>query len=87
MKSREIGKSGIYPSVIGLGTWAVGGGTWWGETDDSLSIKAIQEAIDQGINLIDTAPGYGFGHSEEIVGKAIKGKREKVILSTKCGLW
>jgi methylglyoxal reductase len=87
MNLREIGKSGIFASTIGLGTWAIGGGTWWGETDDNLSIKAIQEAIDQGINLIDTAPGYGFGHSEEIVGKAIKGKRDKVILSTKCGLW
>lgn len=87
MQYGEIGKSGIKGSIIGLGTWAIGGGTWWGETDDLESIRTIHSAIDLGITLIDTAPGYGFGKSEEVVGKALKGRRDKVVLSTKCGLW
>ncbi len=84
---RELGNSGIQASAIGLGTWAIGGGEWWGDSDKQKSIKTIQKAIESGINLIDTAPCYGFGTSEAIVGEAIKGKREKVVLSTKCGLW
>jgi len=85
MKQRSIGASGIEASVVGLGTWAIGG--WmWGGTDEAESIKAIQAAIDAGINLIDTAPVYGFGLSEEIVGKAVKGRRDDVVLATKCGL-
>lgn len=74
-------------SRLGLGTWAIGG--WmWGGTEEKESIDTILKAIDLGINLIDTARVYGFGRSEEIVGKAIKqsGKREKVYLSTKTGL-
>jgi len=83
--TREIGSSGIQASVIGLGTWAIGG--WrWGGTDTDLSIAAIHAAIDHGVSLIDTAPMYGAGNSEEIVGKAIAGRRDKVVLSTKCGL-
>ncbi len=88
MKLRELGTSGIDASVIGLGTWVTGGGVPWGEDpDDSESIRAIQASIDAGISLIDTAPCYGFGRSEEIVGKAIKGRRDKVVIATKCGLW
>jgi len=87
MQYRTLGKSTISASAIALGTWAIGGGPWWGDSDDNESIKAIQTAIDAGVTLIDTAPAYGWGHSEEIVGKAIKGQRDKVILSTKCGLW
>jgi methylglyoxal reductase len=87
MHYRTLGKSNISASVIALGTWAIGGGTWWGASDDADSIKAIQAAVDEGITLIDTAPVYGWGRSEEIVGKAIKGRREKVVVSTKCGLW
>jgi len=87
MHYRTLGKSNISASVIALGTWAIGGGTWWGASDDADSIKAIQAAIDEGITLIDTAPAYGWGRSEEIVGKAIRGRREKVVVSTKCGLW
>ena len=87
MKTRKIGSSNIDASIIGLGTWAIGGGDWWGDSEEESSVKTIQAAIDAGINLIDTAPGYGFGRSEEIVGKAIRGQRSKVILSTKCGLW
>ena len=55
-----------------MGTWAIGGGTWWGENDDALSIRTIEEAIDRGIVWFDTAPVYGIGHSENVVGKAIK---------------
>ncbi|MDZ7741157.1 MAG: aldo/keto reductase [Bacteroidota bacterium] len=74
-------------SRIGLGTWAIGG--WmWGGTDEEDSVKTIRTALDKGINLLDTAPAYGFGVSEEIVGKALKehGKREKVVIATKVGL-
>ncbi|MGM0497616.1 MAG: aldo/keto reductase [Bacteroidota bacterium] len=72
---------------IGIGTWAIGG--WmWGGTDEKESVKTIRSAVDKGLNLIDTAPVYGFGTSEKIVGKAIKehGKREEIVLVTKVGL-
>jgi len=74
-------------SRIGLGTWAIGG-SLWGGADEKQSIETILEALNQGINLIDTAPGYGKGASEETVGKAIKqsGKRDKVVIATKFGL-
>lgn len=83
---KQIGRSDLQASVVSLGTWAIGGGSWWGENDDNESIRTIHEALDQGINLVDTAPVYGFGHSEEVLGKAIKGRRNKVLISTKCGL-
>lgn len=85
MLYRPLGQSGINASVIGLGAWAIGG--WmWGGTDRAGSIRAIQAAIDAGVNLIDTAPAYGLGLSEEIVGEAIRGRRDQVVLATKCGL-
>ena len=85
MKYRPLGRSDIQASVVGLGTWAIGG--WmWGGTNETTAIRAIHAAIDAGINLIDTAPIYGFGRSEEIVGQAIAGRRDKVVLATKCGL-
>jgi aryl-alcohol dehydrogenase-like predicted oxidoreductase len=87
MEKIEIGSSGIATSRIGLGTWAIGG--WmWGGTDEAQSIRTIQSAVDRGVTLIDTAPVYGFGHSEEIVGKALaEGKlRDKVQIATKVGL-
>ena len=87
MQYRTLGKTNISASAVALGTWAIGGGPWWGDSDDNQSIKAIQAAIAAGVTMIDSAPAYGFGHSEEVVGKAIKGQRDKVILSTKCGLW
>lgn len=86
MKYMQIGKSDLEVSKIAMGSWAIGGGSWWGNNDDKESIRTIQMAVDEGINLIDTAPVYGFGHSEEVVGEAIKPMRSKVILSTKCGL-
>jgi aryl-alcohol dehydrogenase-like predicted oxidoreductase len=72
---------------VGLGTWAMGG-TQWGGTNDDESVRTIHAALDLGINLIDTAPAYGFGHSEKVVGRAIaeRGRRDEVILATKCGL-
>ncbi|WP_339764961.1 aldo/keto reductase [uncultured Hoeflea sp.] len=85
MLTRPIGNSGIKTSVVGLGTWAIGG--WmWGGTEEKQSVAAIQHSIDEGISLIDTAPAYGQGLSETIVGKAIEGRRDKVVLATKCGL-
>jgi len=85
MKTRPLGASGIEASVIGWGTWAIGG--WmWGGTEERASIAAIQAGIDHGITLIDTAPAYGLGYAEEIVGKAIAGRRDQVIVATKCGL-
>ena len=85
MRYRLLGQSGIEASVVAFGAWAVGG-WWWGGADDSESIAAIRRALDLGINFIDTAPAYGMGHSEEVVGKAIKGRRDEVVLATKCGL-
>jgi aryl-alcohol dehydrogenase-like predicted oxidoreductase len=79
-------KSGLVTSRIGLGTWAMGG--WmWGGTDEAQSIATIRSAIDRGVTLIDTAPVYGFGRSEEIVGKALEGSlRQKMTIATKVGL-
>ena len=85
MRCRPLGQSGIEASVVAFGAWAVGG-RFWGGADERDSIEAIRRALDVGITLIDTAPAYGLGHSEEIVGKAIKGRRDEVILATKCGL-
>jgi len=72
-------------SRIGLGTWAIGG-SMWGGSNDELSIATLHEALDRGINLIDTAPVYGFGHSEEVVGKALAGRRSQAIIATKVAL-
>src|SRR5215468_6021855 len=77
----------IRSSRIGLGTWAMGGFQWGGANDDQ-SVRTIQAALDLGITLIDTAPAYGFGHSESVVGRAIaeRGRRDEVVLATKVGL-
>ena len=87
MQHRELGSSGIQASVVAFGAWAIGGGPWWGPTDDAESIRAIHAALDAGINLIDTAPVYGFGRSEEVIGRALQGRRDRAVLATKCGLW
>lgn len=82
---RPLGQSGISASAIAQGTWAIGG--WmWGGTDEERSIRAIRASLDAGVNFIDTAPAYGLGLSERIVGQTIQGRRDQVILATKCGL-
>ncbi len=85
MELRQLGKSDLKVTPVVFGAWAIGG-WFWGGTDDSEAVTAIRAAVDAGINTIDTAPMYGFGHSEEVVGKALKGIRDKVIVATKCGL-
>lgn len=85
MKTRPLGKSNIQASVVAFGAWAIGGWTWGG-TDEQESIRAIHAFLDAGGNLIDTAPIYGFGRSEEIVGKAIADRRNRVVLATKCAM-
>ena len=87
MERIAIGKSGLTTSRIGLGTWAIGG--WmWGGTDEIQSIATIRSAVERGISLIDTAPVYGFGRSEEIVGKALAegALRDKIQIATKVGV-
>ncbi len=85
MEQRQLGSSHIYVSPIILGTWAIGG--WmWGGTDEKEAIKAIRASIDAGVTTIDTAAIYGFGMSEQIVGHAIKGRRDEVVIATKCGM-
>jgi aryl-alcohol dehydrogenase-like predicted oxidoreductase len=85
MQYRNIGSTNIQASVIGFGTYPLGG--WmWGGTDEQTAIQAIQTALDDGINLIDTAPMYGYGLAEEIVGKAIQGRRQDAVIATKCGI-
>jgi aryl-alcohol dehydrogenase-like predicted oxidoreductase len=89
MRKRKLGWTGEEITVIGLGAWALGGGGWaygWGPQDDRDSLATIRRALDLGIQWIDTAAVYGLGHSEEIVGRAIRGRRHEVFLATKCGL-
>src|SRR5579871_1414177 len=81
----NIPQTSLRVSRVALGTWAMGG--WmWGGTDQRESIATIQAAVQQGINLIDTAPAYGFGTSEQIVGEALEGLREHTVIATKVGL-
>mgnify|MGYP006297827937 FL=1 len=87
MEYRALGNSGIQASAVALGTWVTGGGECWDGVDDAESIRAIEIALDRGVNFIDTAPAYGWGHSEEIVAKAVAGRRDQVVLATKCGIW
>jgi aryl-alcohol dehydrogenase-like predicted oxidoreductase len=89
---RKLGRSGIEVSPMGMGCWAIGG-PWfwlggpggWGEVDDNESLLAIHVALDNGINFFDTAANYGAGHSEHILGQALKGHRQKAIIATKFG--
>ncbi len=85
MKTRPLGGSGIEASVVALGAWAMGG--WmWGGADEEDAVRAIHASIDQGVSMIDTAPIYGFGHSEIVVGRAIRDRRDRVVIATKCGM-
>jgi aryl-alcohol dehydrogenase-like predicted oxidoreductase len=89
MNKKQLGNSDLHLSPIGFGAWAIGGGDWafsWGPQDDNDSISAIHRALDLGINWIDTAAVYGLGHSEEVVGKAIKSSSHKPYLLTKCSM-
>jgi aryl-alcohol dehydrogenase-like predicted oxidoreductase len=91
METRKLGYSDLNLTPVGLGTWAIGGGDnpyGWGPQDDKESIAAIRRGLDLGVNWIDTAAGYGHGHSEEVVGQAVAGRRDEVTIATKCGiLW
>lgn len=93
---RKLGRSGIGVSALGMGCWAIGGPFWrtdgetrlpmgWGQVDDAESIRAVHCAIDTGVNLFDTANNYGAGHSERVLGEALKGKRDGVVIATKFG--
>ena len=90
MKQNQLGNSDLLLSEIGLGTWAIGGGDWgmgWGEQEEQDSISCILEALEQGINWIDTAHAYGFGVAEEAVGKALREfNDDNIIVATKCGV-
>ncbi|MEU5965304.1 aldo/keto reductase [Micromonospora parva] len=91
--TRTLGRSGITVSAIGMGCWAIGGPLWgddgqpfgWGEVDDAESIRTIHRALDLGVTLFDTASNYGAGHSERILGKALAGRRDSVVIATKFG--
>ncbi|MFW6388241.1 MAG: aldo/keto reductase [bacterium] len=90
--TRTLGRSGIEVSAIGMGCWAIGGPAYrddtpvgWGEVDDGESARSIQHAIDNGVTLFDTADVYGAGHSERVLGEAVKPVRERVVIATKFG--
>jgi aryl-alcohol dehydrogenase-like predicted oxidoreductase len=88
MQTRQLGNSDLKITPMGFGAWAIGGGDWafaWGAQDDSESVAAIHEALDLGINWIDTAAVYGLGHSEEVVAKALHGVTKRPYVFTKCG--
>jgi len=92
MEYRLLGRTGLRVSEVGFGCWAIGGPATlgefvigWGKVDDATSLRALQAALDEGINFFDTADVYGLGHSEELVGKAFSGKRDQVIIATKVG--
>ncbi|WP_263354903.1 aldo/keto reductase [Acidicapsa acidisoli] len=85
----KLGNSDLHLTPIGFGAWAIGGGNWdfaWGPQNDDESIRAIHQALDEGINWIDTAAIYGLGHSEEIVAKAVKTSSHKPLVFTKCAM-
>lgn len=89
MQMRKLGYTDLELTTVGLGTWATGGGGWrwgWGSQEDADSIAAIRRALDLGINWVDCAAAYGLGHAEEVLGRALEGRRREVILATKCGL-
>lgn len=83
LRTRPLGSSGVPISEVGLGAWAIGG-RGWGDQDDDVSIATIRRALDAGVTWIDTAPAYGLGRSEEVVGRAIAGRRDDVFVATKC---
>jgi aryl-alcohol dehydrogenase-like predicted oxidoreductase len=89
MNTRQLGNSDLYITPIGFGAWAIGGSGWefaWGGQDDRDSVAAIREALDNGINWIDTAAVYGLGHSEEVVARALEGMANRPYVFTKCSM-
>jgi aryl-alcohol dehydrogenase-like predicted oxidoreductase len=89
METRRLGNSDLELTPVGFGSWAIGGGSWefaWGPQDDRDSIAAIHRALDHGVNWIDTAAVYGLGHSEEIVGRALRERGTKPYVFTKCSM-
>jgi len=92
MNTKQLGNSDLFITPIGFGAWAIGGGGWefaWGaqdDQDDQDSIAVIQEALDAGVNWIDTAAVYGLGHSEEVVARALEGVRDRPYVFTKCSM-
>ncbi len=86
MEYRILGKTDLSVSTIGYGAWGIGGEPFWKTEGEENSTRSIEKAIDLGINFFDTAPVYGFGYSEELLGKALDSKRKDVIIATKCGL-
>ena len=89
MKSQKLGQSDLKITRVGIGAWAIGGGKWefgWGPQDDTQSIDAIRAGLDLGINWIDTAAAYGLGHSETVVGRAVRGFERRPYIFTKCSL-
>lgn len=88
MQTRRLGHTDLQLTQVGLGTWAMGGGDWkfgWGPQDDADSLRAIQRGLELGINWIDTAPIYGLGHCEDVVGQALRGMARRPLVATKCG--
>jgi aryl-alcohol dehydrogenase-like predicted oxidoreductase len=89
MQTTQLGQTGLEITRVGFGAWAIGGGNWefgWGPQDDDESIAAIHLALEQGVNWIDTAAAYGFGRSEQIVGRALDGLAQRPYVFTKCSL-
>jgi len=86
MELRDFGNSGIKVAPVTLGLWEIGGFPFFNDQKDLDAIKLIRKSVDMGITCFDTAPVYGFGHSEKMLGKALEGIRDKVVISTKCGL-
>ena len=86
MQYHKLGASDMNLSALSIGTWAIGGANW-GETDRTSSIRAMHAMFDNGVNSVDTAPAYNFGESERIVGEAVRGRRDKVYLTTKTGVY
>jgi aryl-alcohol dehydrogenase-like predicted oxidoreductase len=92
MVMRQLGRSGIAVSALGLGCWAIGGPTWrgahpvgWGQVDDTASLRALVRALELGVTFFDTADVYGCGHSERLLGRALAGRREQMVIATKFG--
>ncbi len=90
MRTRPLGSTGLRVSEIGFGAWGIGGrtvgATSYGATDDAVSRRALAAALDHGITFFDTAPAYGDGHSERLIGEAVRGRRDRVVIATKAGL-